>query len=65
LSRREAVDNAVVLAALGLAVAPYDLEATRIPEKPSNHIDTVLALFSRDETGSSDMTSVMRHFTFS
>ena len=40
----------MVLAALGLAVAPYDLEATRILEKPSNDIDTVLALFSRDET---------------
>jgi hypothetical protein len=44
------VDSAVVLAGFGLPVAPYDLEATRILEKPSNDIDTVLALFSCDET---------------
>ena len=40
---------AVVLAGYGLPVAPFDLEASRILAKPSNDIDTVLALFSRDK----------------
>ena len=40
---------AVVLAGYGLPVAPFDLEAMRILAKPSNDIDTVLALFSRDK----------------
>jgi hypothetical protein len=44
------VDSAVVLAGLGLPVAPYDLEAVCILEKPTKDIDTVLALFSRDKT---------------
>jgi hypothetical protein len=38
-----------VLAGYGLPVAPFDLEAMRILPKPSNDIDTVLALFSRDK----------------
>ena len=44
------VDSAVVLAGYGLPAAPYDLEATRILEKPTNDIDAALALFSRDKT---------------
>jgi hypothetical protein len=40
---------AVVLAGYGLPVAPFDLEAMRILAKPSNDIDTVLDLFSRDK----------------
>jgi len=40
---------AVVLAGFGLPVAPFDLQATRILAKPSNDIDTVLDLFSRDK----------------
>jgi hypothetical protein len=40
---------AVVLAAFGLPVAPYDLMTTRILAQPSNEIDTVLELFSRDK----------------
>jgi hypothetical protein len=40
---------AVVLAGFGLAVAPFDLLATRILAKPSNDIDTVLELFSSDK----------------
>jgi hypothetical protein len=40
---------AVVLAGYGLPVAPFDLEAMRILAKPSNNIDTVLELFSRDK----------------
>jgi hypothetical protein len=40
---------AVVLAGYGLPVAPFDLEASRILAKPSNDIDTVLGLFSRDK----------------
>jgi hypothetical protein len=40
---------AVVLAGYGLPVAPFDLEASRILAKPSNDIDTVLALFCRDK----------------
>src|SRR5208283_2126798 len=44
------VDAAVVLAGLGLPVAPYDLMKSRIIEKPSNDMDAVLALFTRDHT---------------
>jgi len=40
---------AVVFAGYGLPVAPFDLEAMRILSKPSNDIDTVLDLFSRDK----------------
>ena len=40
---------AVVLAGYGLPVAPFDLGASRILAKPSNDIDTVLGLFSRDK----------------
>jgi hypothetical protein len=44
------VDSAIVLAGLGLPVAPYDLETARTLEKPSRDIDAVIALFSRDKT---------------
>jgi hypothetical protein len=40
---------AVVLAGYGLPVAPFDLRAMRIVATPSNDIDTVLQLFSRDK----------------
>jgi hypothetical protein len=40
---------AVVLAGYGLPVAPFDLQAMRIVAKPSNDIDEVLNLFSRDK----------------
>ena len=43
------IQAAVVLAGFGLPVAPFDLEAMRILAKPSNDIDTVLALFSADK----------------
>jgi hypothetical protein len=43
------IHAAVVLAGYGLPVAPFDLEAMRIVAKPSNDIDTVLALFSADK----------------
>jgi hypothetical protein len=44
------VDGAVVLAAFGLPVAPFDRKMPRILGKPSNDIDTVLSLFSRWKT---------------
>jgi hypothetical protein len=40
---------AAMLAGFGLPVAPFDLETSRIRGKPSNDIDTVMALFSRDK----------------
>jgi hypothetical protein len=40
------VDSAVLLAGFGLPVAPFDFNLG-ILEKPSNDIDTVLAMFSR------------------
>src|SRR5215472_9479164 len=40
---------AIVLAGFGLPVAPFDLGTMRILAKPSNDIDTVLDLFSRDK----------------
>src|SRR5215471_1212383 len=40
---------AIVLAGYGLPVAPFDLQAMRILAKPSNDIDTVQHLFSRDK----------------
>ena len=43
---------AVVLAGYGLPVAPLDAQASGIRAKPSNDIDTVLALFSRDKGAS-------------
>jgi hypothetical protein len=45
------IHAAVVLAGFGLPVAPFDLARGRgrILEKPSNDIDTVLQLFSRDK----------------
>jgi hypothetical protein len=41
------VDAAVALAGFGLPVAPFDRNITRILEKPSNDIDTVLGMFAR------------------
>lgn len=41
---------AIVLAAFGLRVAPFDLQGSRILGKPSNDIDTVCALFSSEKT---------------
>ena len=43
------IHAAVVLAAYGLPAAPFDLQAMSILAKPSNDIDTVLDLFSRDK----------------
>jgi hypothetical protein len=43
------IHAAVVLASFGLPVAPFDLGAMCILAKPSNDIDTVLDLFSRDK----------------
>jgi hypothetical protein len=43
------VHAAVVLAGFGLPVAPFDLARASILGKPSNDIDTVLQLFSRDK----------------
>jgi hypothetical protein len=43
------IHAAVVLAGYGLPVAPFDLEAMRILAKPSNDIDAVQELFSRDK----------------
>jgi hypothetical protein len=45
------VSVAVVLAAFGLPVAPFDLNEQRVLAKPSNDIDTVLQLFSGDKEG--------------
>jgi hypothetical protein len=42
------IHAAVALAAYGLPVAPFDLQAMSILAKPCNDIDTVLHLFSRD-----------------
>jgi hypothetical protein len=44
------VDCAVVLAGLGLPVAPYNLDAARIMGEPTNDIDAVFALFMNDPT---------------
>jgi hypothetical protein len=44
------VDAAVLLAGFGLPVAPFDF-SLGIIEKPSNDIDTVLAMFSRWSSG--------------
>lgn len=43
------VHAAVVLAGLGLPVAPFELETMRIQGKPSNDIDAVQALFAADK----------------
>jgi hypothetical protein len=43
------IHAAVVLAGCGLPVAAFDLAGMRIAAKPSNDIDTVLELFSRDK----------------
>ena len=43
------VHAAVVLAGLGLPVAPFDLNAMRIAAGPSNDIDAVQTLFSNDK----------------
>jgi hypothetical protein len=40
---------AIVLAGLGLLVAPFDLERMRIMAKPTNDIDAVQALFATDK----------------
>jgi hypothetical protein len=43
------IHAAVVLAGLGLPVAPFDLNAMRIKAKPSNDIDAVQELFAADK----------------
>jgi hypothetical protein len=43
------IHAAVVLAGLGLPVAPFDLDAMRIKAKPSNDIDAVRELFATDK----------------
>jgi hypothetical protein len=56
------LDAAVVLAGFGLSVAPFDF-SLGILEKPSDHIDTVLAMFSRWPAGSSGTIVATRRST--